>query len=353
MGSAYGREFQALPNAVVTACGFAGNCIGTAAAFLSGDVVVYAWAAAGWNAVALVAIATAVHTRIARLHPARPSWATLKELASFGLKGQSLLVAELIVIQASKILLGVASGAAAAGAYELGSRLALGFRTLGGLFTGALTAPFTRSFSERGLTGAMEHAERLTTRVAALSIVPPLLGLALAPAFLSLWLRHYEALTLAAMVGLCLAFTTDSLTGVQGVVADAIGRPGLRAKAAIVTAVLSMGLGAPLLLIFGPMGLMAGIVAAIILGSAYSIALVQPAVGSTQRRYYRLIAGPLVLGLTATVLSFLSTAWLRTDNRLEAALAVAVGCVVFLGFYLSTAVLRGYLPRHYFTWRLR
>jgi hypothetical protein len=28
---------------------------------------------------------------------------------------------------------------------------------------------------------------------------------------------------------------------------------------------------------------------------------------------------------------------------------VAVGSVVFLGFYLSTTVMRGYLPRHYFT----
>jgi O-antigen/teichoic acid export membrane protein len=352
-GAAYGREFQALPNAVIAACGLIGNCIGAAAAFLSGDVVVYAWAAAGWNVVTLMAIAAAVHTRIARLRPARPSWATLRELASFGLKGQSLLIAELLIIQLTKVLLGVVSGAAAAGAYELGSRLALGFRTLGGLFTGALTAPFTRSFSEQGLAGAREHAERLTTRVVALSIVPPLLGLALAPAFLDLWLGRHEALTLAAMTALCLAFTADSLTGVQGVVADAVGRPGLRARAAIVTAVLSLCLSVPLLLLVGPLGLLAGVVVAILLGSAYSIALIQPAVGSTQTRYYRLIGGPLILGTAATVLASLSTAWLRTDTRLEAAVTVAVGSVVFLGFYFSTAVMWGHLPRHYFSWPLR
>jgi O-antigen/teichoic acid export membrane protein len=352
-GSAYGREVQALPNTVITVCGFAGSCVGAAAALVSKDVLVYAWAVAGWNAVTLLAIAIAVHTRIARLHPIRPSWATLKELAAFGLKGQSLLVAELVVIQSSKVLLGVVSGASAAGAYELGSRLALGFRTLGGLFTGALTAPFTRSFSERGLMGAREHAERLTTKVAAMSIVPPLLGMALAPAFLGLWLGDYQALTLAAVVALCLAFTTDSLTGVQGVVADAIGRPGLRAKAAAVTAGSSMVLSVPLLLVVGPVGLLAGVVVAFVLGSAYCIALVLPALGSTQRSYYRSVAGPLVLGSIAAVLGFLSTAWLRTDSRLEAALTVAVGSVVFLGFYVSTAVMRGYLPRHYFIWPLK
>jgi O-antigen/teichoic acid export membrane protein len=231
--------------------------------------------------------------------------------------------------------------------------LALGFRTLGGLFTGALTAPFTRSFSEQGLAGAREHANRLTTRVAALSIVPPLLGMALAPALLALWLDRYETLTLMALVALCLAFTTDSLTGVQGVLADAIGRPGLRAKAAVVTAVSSMVLGVPLLLVIGPVGLMAGIVVAFVLGSVYCIALVLPAVGSTQRSYYRAVAGPLALGVVATVLGFLSIAWVRTDSRVEAALTVAVGSVVFLGFYLSAAVMRGYLPRHYFTWPLR
>ena len=352
VGSAYGREFQALPNTVVTVCGFLGNCVGAAAAFVSKDVVVYAWTAAGWNVVTMLAIGVAVHTRITRLRPTRPSWATLRELAAFGLKGQSLLVAELVIIQLSKILLGVVSGAAAAGAYELGSRLALGFRALGGLFVGALTAPFTRSFSERGLPGAREDAERLTTKVVALSIVPTLLGLALAPAFLSLWLGSYEPLTLAVMMALCLAFTTDSLIGVQGVVADAIGRPGLRARAAMVTAVLSMALGVPLLLLVGPMGLLAGIVVAIALGAACSIALVQPAVGCTQRSYYRMVSGPLALGLVATALGLLSTAWLSTDDRLEAALAVAVGSAVFLGTYLWSAVRRGYLPRHYFTWRL-
>jgi hypothetical protein len=80
---------------------------------------------------------------------------------------------------------------------------------------------------------------------------------------------------------------------------------------------------------------------------------VLPALGSTQRSYYRSVAGPLVLGSIAAVLGFLSTAWLRTDSRLEAALTVAVGSVVFLGFYVSTAVMRGYLPRHYFIWPLK
>lgn len=352
-GSAYGREVQALPNIVVTVSGVIGNCVGMAAAFLSRDVVVYGWAAAGWNAVTMLAIATAVHTRIARLRPTRPSWAMLKELASFGLKGQSMLLAELVIVQVSKVLVGVDSGAASAGAYELGSRLALGFRTLGGLFIGALTAPFTRSFSERGLTGAREHAERLTTRVATLSIVPPLMGLALAPAFLSLWLGHYETLTLVAMMALCLAFAMESLTGVQGVVADAIGRPDLRVKPTITTTVLSLFLGTALLLLVGPIGLMTGIVTAIIVGSAYSIALVQPALGSSQKRYYQLIVGSVVLGFAATVLGFLSTAWLPTNSRLEAALALAVGSVVFLGFYLLTTARRGYLPRHYFSWPLK
>jgi O-antigen/teichoic acid export membrane protein len=352
-GSAYGREVQVLPNTVITICAVAAICIGTAAAVLSRDVVVYAWAVAGWNVVTLLAIATVVHTRIARLHPVWPSWGTLKELASFGLKGQSLLVAELVVIQSSKVLIGVVGGASAAGAYELGSRMALGFRTLGGLFTGALPAPVTRSFSERGLPGAREHAERLTTKVATLSIIPPLLGMVLGPAFLSLWLGSYEALTLTVLVTLCLAFTADSLTGVYGVLADAIGRPGMRAKAAVVTAALSMLLGVPLLLVIGPVGLMAGIVVAFILGSAYFIALMLPAVGSIQRTYYRLISGPLTLGAAAALLGFLSTAWLRTDSRLEAALTVAVGSVVFLGFYLATAVMKGYLPRHYFTWPLK
>ena len=352
-GSAYGREIQTLPNAVITICGMAGSALGATAAFLTQDVVVYAWVVGGWNAVTLLAIAVVVHARIAHLRPTKPSWATLKELASFGLKGQSLLMAELIVIQASKVLLGVVSGAAAAGAYELGSRLALGFRTLGGLFLGALTAPLTRSFSERGVPGAKDYAEQLTTKVTTLSIAPPLLGLALAPALLTLWLGNYETLTLVTMMALCLAFTTDSLMGVQGVLADAIGRPGLRARAAIVSAVLSVVLGILLLRAVGSTGLLTGIVVATFLAWVYFISLVQPAVGSTQKRYYTLIIGPGVLGLGATVLALLSTLWLPGADRLEGALAVAVGSVVFLGSYLTTAVMRGYLPRHYFTWPLK
>jgi O-antigen/teichoic acid export membrane protein len=352
-GAAFGREFQALPNTVITVCGVTGTGISTIAAALSRDVLVYAWVMGAWNGVTLIAIAVAIHVRIVPLRPTRPSWSTLKELTSFGLKGQSLLIAELVVFQASKVLLGVVSGAAAAGAYELGSRLALGFRTLGGLFTGALTAPLTRSFSEFGLTGARELADRLTTRVAALSVVPPLLGLALAPGFLILWLGNYESLTLATMVALCLGFATNMLTGIQAVLADAVGRPGLTAKSAVVTAVLSVSLSIVLLATVGPAGLVCGTAAAIVIGSAYNVALVQPAVGSTQRRYYRLIAGPLVLGLVACLLSFLATLWLPMETRWDGAVAVAVGTLVFLGFYLTATVLRGYLPRHYLTRPLR
>jgi O-antigen/teichoic acid export membrane protein len=195
----------------------------------------------------------------------------------------------------------------------------------------------------------MELADRLTTRVATLSLAPPLLGLALAPAFLSLWLGDYAALTLATMVALCLGFSTNMLTGIQASVAEAIGRPGLSTKAAVVTAALSVTLGVVLLVTVGPTGLVFGTAAAIVIGSAYNIALVQPAVGSTQKRYYRLIAGPPVLGLAAALLSFLSTAWLPTDDRPDAALAVAIGTAVFFAFYLVTTVWRGYLPRHYLT----
>jgi O-antigen/teichoic acid export membrane protein len=320
---------------------------------LSRDVVVYAWAVAGGNLVTLVAIAATVHSKIARLRPTRPEWRALKELASFGLKGQSLLLSELIVFQASKFLIGAVSGTSATGAYELGSRLALGFRTLGGLFTGALVAPLTRSFTEQGMANARERADRLTGTIAALSIVPPLLGLALAHGFLSLWLGDYAPLTLATMVALCVGFTTNMLTGVQGVLAEAIGRPGLTARSAAITAVLSLVIGTPLLLTVGPTGLVVGTGAALAIGSAYNIALVQPAVGSTQLRYYRLILGPLTVGVAASGLALASTLWMTVDDRLDAVLAVSLGTAAFLALYIPTSVLRGYLPRRYFAspWR--
>ncbi|MGY1684739.1 lipopolysaccharide biosynthesis protein [Geodermatophilus sp. SYSU D00867] len=347
-GAAFGREIQALPNTVITVCGVLGTCISTTAAVLTEDVVVYAWSAAVWNTVTLVAIALTVHVRVARLRVTRPSRRTLRELASFGVKGQSLLLAELIVFQASKVLLGAVSGTAAAGAYELGSRLALGFRTLGALFTGALTAPLTRSFSERGIRGTKAEADRLTTRVAALAIVPPLLGAALALPFLNLWLGDHADLTLATMAALCVGFAANMLTGIQQVVAEAIGRPGLSARSAGLTAVLSVVFGVALLLTVGPIGLVLGTGAALVIGSVYNTALVQPAVGSTQQHYYRLVAGPCLLGVLAAGAALLSTLWLTQDDRLEAAVAVAVGTTVFLLVYLPAAALRGYLPRQWF-----
>ncbi len=346
-GASFGREVQALPNAVITVCGVLGTCLSTGAAVLTRDVVAYAWTAAAWNAVTLLAIAGTVHLRVVRLRLGRPTWRTLRELASFGLKGQSLLLAELVVFQASKVLLGVVSGTTAAGAYELGSRLALGFRTLGGLFTGALTAPLTRAFSERGTPGAMVEANRLTTRVATLAVLPPLLGAALAPPFLSLWLGSYAALTLATMAALCVGFAANMLTSIQQVVAEAIGRPGLSARSAALTAFLSVVLGTTLLLTVGPAGLVVGTGLALVAGSAYNTALVQPAVGSTQLAYYRLVAGPLVLGLLAGAAALLVTLWIPGDDRLGGTVGVAVGTTVFLALYLPLAVLRGYLPRQW------
>jgi hypothetical protein len=183
--------------------------------------------------------------------------------------------------------------------------------------------------------------------VATLAVLPPLLGAALAPPFLSLWLGSYAALTLATMAALCVGFAANMLTSIQQVVAEAIGRPGLSARSAALTAFLSVVLGTTLLLTVGPAGLVVGTGLALVAGSAYNTALVQPAVGSTQLAYYRLVAGPLVLGLLAGAAALLVTLWIPGDDRLGGTVGVAVGTTVFLALYLPLAVLRGYLPRQW------
>ncbi len=79
---------------------------------------------------------------------ARPSLAVAREQLTFGFKSQLQMIADLIVLQSDKVIIGIVVGPRAAGIYELGNRLALATRAV------AVMAGFSLTPSSRTPTPA-------------------------------------------------------------------------------------------------------------------------------------------------------------------------------------------------------
>jgi O-antigen/teichoic acid export membrane protein len=329
-GAAFGREVQLLPNVVSSVGNVATNVGSALVALLTKDLAAYAISVAVLNVLSTLAVAGVLQVRVLRFRPHRPSIRIAHELVSFGFKSQSVPLAEILLFQFSKIVIGIGGGTAAVGAYELGSRLALGFRTLGSLPFGAVLAPQTGRFVRDGEAGVRSEIDRLAPAVIGLAILFPALGAALAPALLTLWLGRYEGLTLLVLTGLCVAFVANMLGGLQSTGADAIGRPGLNARSAGVTAVLNVVLGLAAFALLGSPGLVAATAFALIVGSFYGMWIVQKALGASLRGYLRLVAGPVAVAVLAGLLARVVVLALPyADGRLAALVAVAAGSVAF------------------------
>jgi O-antigen/teichoic acid export membrane protein len=272
---------------------------------------------------------------------ARPDASMFKEIAAFGLRGQSVLVADLVVFQSSKLIIGAVLGASAAGIYELGSRLALGGRTFGSLASTTLTPVITTTFSTDGIAGVREKYEALARRTVAWGAIWPLLVAGAGPSLIPLWLGDTPEESVLVVTALSFGFAINVATGTATVAALSVGRADVIARSALGTTVIFIIPVVPLTLAFGVPGAVLAVVTATVLGAAYGVHLSCAAVDASPRSYYRAIGWTTAGGLVAAAVSALVTATFFTEDRVAGAIGVIVSSLIVTVGCLASSRVRG------------
>lgn len=345
VAAAFGRGRMVAGNAALavqstlTVLGGAGYLLTTGSTLSGFGVASAAGAAAGTAIVALVMKVTE-----GTLSVGWPNRARAREVLSFGVKGQATLVADLVVFQSDKLVIGAIAGPAFAGAYELGNRLALGLRALGGLVSNSLTPSLTASYSQRGLPAILEQYAHLTRRAAGVALIFPFAGIALAPALVPAWLGYVPEYTVVVVIALCIAFAANLTTGVATVVAAAIGRPGITAQSAAVSCVLNVAAVVPAAVVFGVTGVVAATIFAAVGGAAFGIWITHRALRLPLSVFTGAVGGVIVVGGAwscgiGAILELVSP-----QSRADGAFTLAAAGAVYLAGYLAIGFQLRFLP---------
>ncbi|WP_324290189.1 lipopolysaccharide biosynthesis protein [Gordonia sp. SL306] len=309
------------------------------------ELSTFAIASAIGGVIGLVLVVVAVVVDEREFPVGRPTLAITRDVIAFGLKGQVLGVGDIVLFQSPKIILGIVIGPAAAGAYDLGSRLALGARAFGSIASVALTTHMTRRFADGG-DGAVRDAYLPLVRLnCGVSIFAPFLLVATSFSAIPLWLGEPNDEVLCAAILLSVALTFNVATGVSTAATLAINRMRMLIWSAVASCVLALALAIPAGLLFGYVGVVAAAAMAVVLGVAVGVVLVHLALGVPIRSYlvnvlpgYAAAAAALVVSMPIGIVADPST-------REAAILPFLLSAVLFTTIYVGIAGLLNTLPR--------
>ncbi len=213
--------------------------------------------------------------RVERTIPvAWPRWRTVSGFLRFSGNTQLVGWADLVNYQTDKVVIALAVGPSAAGAYELANRVATAARQVGVYSLSALLPTLSADLARFGMDAIRRRYRRLLTITASIGLPLLLLVAAIAPLLLMGWLSHVPRDAVAVLAALSLAYIANVSSGVSYVVGAAAGAPGIAARAATGTAVLNLALTAALAPLFGIWGVLAGTVVALTAGALAQVVMV-------------------------------------------------------------------------------
>ncbi|MDF0530652.1 oligosaccharide flippase family protein [Tsukamurella sp. 8F] len=346
VGAAFGRGRQVAGNvglAAMSLLQIGGGIVGLTTG--QGGLERFAIGTASGALVGSVAVVGALLLDERTIPIGNPVRIPAREILAFGIRGQVSGAADVITMQSGKILAGLTAGPTAAGAYELGSRLALGAQAFGGAAAVAMNTHLTHAFAASGLAGIRADYRRLTTRNAATAMFLPLLLVATGPFIVPLWLGQSMPTTTAVVCALGLAIAVNVSTGVCSAAAFAAGRTSAIAIAASCEAIAALAAAVPAGLAFGFPGIVAGLALVIAVGNVLSVAYLQRGLGIPFSWYLRAVAGPACAGGTAVLCSLVVWTSAIPADRGAALLPCVITTCLFTAVYLGISWYRGYLPR--------
>jgi O-antigen/teichoic acid export membrane protein len=275
-----------------------------------------------------------------------PRMTRVREILGYGVKGQVTWIADLINMEAAKIVIALLLGVGVAGAYEIGARIAVALRALGVLTVSAIIPTATAEIVKRGQEVIPEFYRRYLRLSVGLSFPLFALGCVTAPFALVAWLGDVPDQSTTVLYLLSISYAIGVSTGVGSTLAMAEGRPGLVAVYAVVAAVLNIALNLVLTPIFDLWGILAATVIAASVGSLLFIHAYNKLNGLTWGDYFGAVA-PTV-GLCA-VFSVPAVLWYILhgdvpDTRGPALLGTAAITATFMIPYWFAASRLGLIP---------
>lgn len=295
--------------------------------------------------VGLAAIVIAIWIDEREIVIGMPSRAVMPDLLSFGLKGQMMGVFEIVLFQSGKIIAGAVIGPAAAGAYELGSRLALGARAVGTTASVALTTHLTRQFATGGADAVRGDYVALTRKNTAVSIYVLFLLAATTASAVPLWLGNYDHDISVIIALLAIGFAVNVSTGVATASSLALDRVGIALVGGAFTSVLAIAAAIPLAMGFGIIGLSVAFIAAFVLGSALFVYLLQRVADIPAGDFINGVSGPFVVAFMSLAVSTPIGFAFSPQDRAAAIVPFILGAGVFTAIYLTLGWRFGCLPK--------
>jgi O-antigen/teichoic acid export membrane protein len=305
----------------------------------------FAFGTAVGAGIGLVAVVVIILVDEGRIVVGRPKAALAREILSYGIKGQAMGGADIVMFQAGKLIAGVLIGPAAAGAYELGSRLVLGAQAFGSAASVAVTTHLTRAYAVGGKIEMFAQFARLTQRNAAVAIFLPFLLCATSFSAVPLWLGERHSGVVLVLAGLAPGIAVNVSTGVCTASMLAIGRSGVVSITAIASAVISVALALPLAHAFGFKGIVASFGCWIIVGNLLAVWFLQSRMNIAMAVYIRAVRGPFALGIVATLVALPIGIVAAPYDRASAIIPFLVSASVFCAIYAIAGWRLDYLPR--------
>jgi O-antigen/teichoic acid export membrane protein len=274
-----------------------------------------------------------------------PKAALAREIMAYGIKVQLQGGADVVMFQSGKLIAGIVIGPAAAGAYELGNRLAQGAQAFGSAAAGVLIPHLTRAYALGGKADTLAQYSRLTRRNAAVAIFLPLLLCATSFSVVPLWLGERHDAVVMVLAALAPGIAVNVSTGVCTASMLAIGRPGILGATAIAAAAIPVAVALPLGQAFGFKGIVAALGCGIVVGQLLAVWFLQLRMGISMREYLCAIRGPFALGIVATSAALPVGIIAMPQDRASALIPFLLSSAIFCTIYAIPGWQLDYLPR--------
>jgi O-antigen/teichoic acid export membrane protein len=318
---------------------------GVAALVVRPSLTAFAIGTVAGAVLGLGAVVTIILLDERRITIGRPGAALARAILSYGINSQVGAAGDLLLLQSGKLIAGIMVGPAAAGVYELASRLAVGAYALGAAPVSALTPHLTRCYVTRGMDGVLSEYERLTRRNTAVAIFVPFAMAATAFSAIPLWLGRDEPLVVFALLALLPGIAINGSTGVCTATLSAIGRPALIARVSVVAGVLQSAFTVTLGYTFGFVGIVVAIGVSVPAAKLIGLWWMQARIGLPMKLYFRGTCGPYAAGMIAMAIALPIGLLAAPDSRASAVWPFLASAVLFCAAYAVLGWSRDYLPR--------
>jgi O-antigen/teichoic acid export membrane protein len=312
----------------------------------SGDLLTYALANVAAAGVGVVASVAALHVAWPAARVRRPSRTLVGGMLGYGVKSQVSWIAELVNLQADKVIIAVAIDVRAAGAYEIANRAVIAVRTVSSMSLSALLPAATIALAREGTHVVRSFYRHYALR--AMSVALPLLIVAsvTAPALLVAWLGEVPTDATAIFIALTLANVTNIGTGVASSIWMGEGNAGILALFATGSALANIALTVALTPAFGMWGVIGATIATITGTSVVALWQFHRTHPVPIHATVRALGAPVLLSLAAAspILLWLLVRGVPSEARIGGAVTAAGFVAVFVAIYWPAATRTGILP---------